>query len=116
MSCRVCDGPVPKPARGPSGGFCSKQCRERNFRLKDKFKIDIETYRYLLAAQDGVCAVCKEPCSTGRSLAVDHDHATGAIRGLLCLKCNLVMGHCKENRGRLHAMIAYLDHYMPAGN
>jgi hypothetical protein len=41
-----------------------------------------------LAKQGGVCAVCGRPPSPNRRLAVDHDHKTGAYRGLCCYRCN----------------------------
>jgi hypothetical protein len=46
-----------------------------------------EDYDRLLAAQGGGCAICKAPPKT-RRLHVDHDHKTGAVRGLLCHRCN----------------------------
>jgi hypothetical protein len=44
-------------------------------------------YARLLAAQDGHCALCPNTPKT-RRLHVDHDHATGRVRGLLCYRCN----------------------------
>lgn len=46
-----------------------------------------EQYERLLAAQGGGCAICGNPPKT-RRLHVDHDHKTGAVRGLLCYRCN----------------------------
>lgn len=46
------------------------------------------TYLEMLGSQHGRCAICREACGTGRQLAVDHDHANGRIRGLLCFRCN----------------------------
>ena len=60
----------------------------RKSALKRKFGITPEEYDYLLDAQDGKCWLCKKECGSGRRLAVDHDHTTGEIRGLLCLRCN----------------------------
>jgi hypothetical protein len=50
----------------------------------------------LLASQDGRCAICRSACGTGRRLAVDHDHATGRIRGLLCFRCNTSLARYEE--------------------
>jgi len=44
-------------------------------------------------------------------MAVDHCHATGKIRGLLCNSCNSLLGFCADNKARLTAAIAYLDKY-----
>lgn len=68
-------------------------------------------YDQMLATQDGVCPGCEAPCSTGRRLAVDHDHASGATRGLLCRDCNLIIGLAKDNPERLARMIRYLAHH-----
>ena len=46
-----------------------------------------ETRDRLLAEQGGVCAICGNPPKT-RGLSIDHDHKTGAVRGLLCFRCN----------------------------
>lgn len=62
--------------------------RAREYYLKANYNLSNEEYNGLLEQQSGVCAMCGKPCSTGKRLAVDHDHNTGAIRGLLCTLCN----------------------------
>jgi hypothetical protein len=53
--------------------------------LRTKFGITVEQYEQLLADQGGGCALCgKTPAQEGKNLAVDHDHVTGEIRGILC--------------------------------
>lgn len=52
-----------------------------------KFGITPEQYDRMLADQNGVCAICERP-PKNRRLAVDHDHDTGRVRGLLCWWCN----------------------------
>lgn len=51
-----------------------------------------ERYQALLEAQGGTCAICNKPPDARKSLAVDHCHRTGAIRALLCMRCNVVVG------------------------
>ena len=46
-----------------------------------------DEYEWMLAEQGGVCAICGSPPKS-RRLHVDHDHKTGAVRGLLCFRCN----------------------------
>ena len=67
-----------------------------------------EQYDALLQQQDGVCAICRETCRTGQRLSVDHDHATGRIRGLLCRNCNLGIGHLGDSADRIASALAYL--------
>lgn len=55
-------------------------------------------YMRMLDAQNGVCAICRQSCKTGRDLAVDHCHSTGVARGLLCTACNLLVGDRETGR------------------
>ena len=71
-------------------------------------------YEAMLMAQAGKCAICR-CASTARfkgrlkQLAVDHDHITGRIRGLLCSGCNSGLGHFKNNPFFLIAAAQYLS-------
>jgi hypothetical protein len=80
--------------------------QERRHRLKSKFGISIEEYEGLLAQQEGRCAICA--IDKGTTLHVDHDHVTGAIRGLLCGQCNTGLGLFKDNVVLLRKAIKYL--------
>lgn len=80
----------------------------RAHNLRKKFQITVEQYEALLSEQGGVCAICRRPCKTGKRLAVDHDHATGTVRGLLCTPCNTAIGLVAESTERLYVMAAYL--------
>lgn len=61
----------------------------RRARLKHRYGITEAQYDVMLAAQGGTCALCPAEISQdGRRLAVDHDHETGVVRGVLCLRCN----------------------------
>lgn len=66
-------------------------------------------YDLMLNAQAGGCAICGNGCKSGRSLAVDHDHATGEIRGLLCANCNRSIGMMADSPERLRAAARYLE-------
>ena len=83
--------------------------------LRRNFGITLDQYRTLLARQDGVCAICGQPPRYAKSkygipmsLAVDHDHASGKIRGLLCLNCNRGLGYFHDDPSKLRSAIAYL--------
>lgn len=62
--------------------------RGREYSLKRLYGITLQEYDKILEQQNFSCALCKKPCPTGRNLAVDHDHETGQVRGLLCYHCN----------------------------
>jgi hypothetical protein len=73
-----------------------------------KYGITEDDYDALLASQRGRCAICgKDASGNGRLLAVDHDHKTGEVRGLLCRGCNLGIG-LLEKEGFLNKAMAYL--------
>jgi hypothetical protein len=76
-------------------------------RLKRNYGIGLDFYEQLLGKQDGKCAICGEP-ENGRALAVDHDHGTGNIRGLLCTNCNNGLGRFRDDVSRLRNAIEYL--------
>src|SRR5437762_6907683 len=102
-----------------------KKSREYNNTRKNQLKVNalkykeitlsIEDYDKLLKLQNGVCAICKEPETRNShknktdSLSVDHNHSTNIIRGLLCHRCNTVIGLMRENIELLIAMIRYLE-------
>ena len=85
----------------------------RQYSLKRKFKITLEEYQQMEQNQGGVCAICGGVCT--RKLAVDHDHATGKVRGLLCNNCNRGLGHFKDNLENLQQAINYLKEHSESG-
>lgn len=75
-----------------------------------KYGITLSEYLTLLENQHGVCAVCKRPPRGRRKfLAVDHNHKTGDIRGLLCITCNVGLGALGDSTELLYAALAYLE-------
>jgi len=82
-----------------------------------RYGMTMETYQTLFDMQGGVCAICHKP-ETGKAnngktrlLAVDHCHENGNIRGLLCGKCNRIIGELGDDPLLFRAMADYLDHY-----
>ena len=78
-------------------------------------KITIEDYDTLYISQGGLCAICRQPekdihniTKRPKQLAVDHNHTTGKIRGLLCGRCNKGIGLLQESLELLDAAKAYL--------
>lgn len=82
-------------------------------RLKRVYGITLEQYNEMLLAQGNCCAICKSTNNgkhgeTDKLFAVDHDHKTGKVRGLLCSSCNVTLGLIKEKVSTLVEMISYL--------
>lgn len=85
------------------------------WRLRTYFGITLEQYNTLLEKQDSLCAICRLPETKQgvEKLAVDHDHKTGIIRGLLCSRCNTVIGLFGEDPEYLQKALAYLQQEPP---
>ena len=84
-----------------------------------RYKLTPEAYARMLEAQGGVCAVCHRPETQLRvngdvkRLAVDHDHETGKVRGLLCHKCNRALGLLCDNPKIINSLSAYAAQHQP---
>lgn len=114
--CRPCaserNSERPNYARPPYD-FALDGPAQRKHKLKKKFGLTVEDYEEILAAQNGVCAICGRPerrrSKHGeiKALAVDHDHETGAIRGLLCHDCNVGVGYLGDSLERLMDAAVY---------
>ena len=76
--------------------------------LKTTYGLSVEAWNEMLARQDGRCAICRKVPSGSRRPHVDHCHATGEIRGILCHKCNLMIGPAGDSEEILEAAIKYL--------
>jgi hypothetical protein len=74
-------------------------------RIHEKYGLTIEDYSKMVSAQGGACAIC----GSVEKLAVDHDHKTGAVRGLLCYRCNTGIGFLKDSTSVLASAIRYLE-------
>jgi hypothetical protein len=86
---------------------------QRRYALMKLYGITEEQYDELLQKQGGSCGVCKRPASQFRNrLAVDHDHHTRAIRGLLCTMCNRnVIGRHRAGLGGVE-LFAHASEYL----
>jgi hypothetical protein len=79
-----------------------------------KFGIGIEDYDAMFSAQGGRCAICNTDQPTGHGakngrFSVDHDHATGEVRGLLCAGCNTALGGFKDDVEIMKSAIHYIQ-------
>lgn len=84
-----------------------KQIQRRNS-LKSVYGIDERDYDAMLLAQGGLCGLCRNPPGK-RRLAVDHDHASGKIRALLCDRCNTALGNMRDDPALLRAAADYIE-------
>ena len=86
-------------------------------KLKREYNIDIHIYNSMKSLQNAVCAICKKEetakytSSRKIDLLVDHSHATNKVRGLLCRKCNFMLGFCNDDISILENAINYLKKY-----
>lgn len=99
-----------KRARQKALDPVSHKLRQRAGNLKTKFGIALEDYERMFAAQQGRCGVCGGPPGNKQIgvFNVDHDHVTGAVRGLLCHLCNNGLGCFRDNPTMLFAAANYL--------
>lgn len=88
------------------------QKRRKSWKTQGISDINVVLYARLLKLQGGKCAICKYDPGTDRALTVDHHHKTGAIRGLLCFRCNNGIGWLDwflKQEGGIENAVAYLQ-------
>lgn len=90
-TCRKCEG----KGRGD---------RKRQWR-RSKYGLSDTEFAIMVMAQAGRCLICQEECP---DLVVDHDHESGAVRGLLCHRCNVALGWMNDNPTNLERAARYL--------
>jgi Recombination endonuclease VII len=89
--------------------------KHRDYKILKQFGVTASEYDRMLVAQNGVCAICRQEESSRhqkgsvKRLAVDHCHSTGKVRGLLCERCNQVLGRIKDDSDIARGMATYLD-------
>lgn len=106
-----------RPVVEKSGGRCAthwraekKRRREANHEraVQRTYGLNEGEYAQLYEFQGGKCAACRRATGKTRRLSVDHDHATGEVRGLLCRPCNTLLGHARDSIAFFRRCIAYL--------
>lgn len=90
----------------------------RESKLMSEYGITHNHYVEMLSRQQGLCAICRtsEPGGGRKYFAVDHDHATGAVRGLLCNNCNRGIGLLGDSAERIRNAFNYLQSFAPAND
>lgn len=82
--------------------------QQRATAFRRKYGIELEQYEAMLESQSHCCAICGDMATPDQQLFVDHDHETGVVRGLLCLRCNTGIGMLGDDPDRLATAIRYL--------
>ena len=104
--CKVCQSEFYKLWRSENKESIKKKSADKfkkmpeeirfNNHIKQRYGITSDEYLEMLEQQNGVCKICHEP-SQRKRLSVDHCHDTGKVRGLLCERCNSVLGRVKDS-------------------
>lgn len=115
--CKPCRNALNRDLLTPEQKATKKRNAQRYALVEDR-KVRRRGYRYNLSpaefeamntAQNGRCAICGgTETYEHRTLCVDHDHATGAVRGLLCTRCNKALGGFQDSPDLLMSAVAYL--------
>lgn len=82
--------------------------RAREARYAKMYGLRPGEYRLIYDAQGGRCAICPRAIGRTKRLAVDHDHKTGLVRGLLCSVCNRHLGHIRDDVETAQRIVQYL--------
>ncbi len=98
--CKPCHNARGKASKDKVGG-------SRTYHLKRRYGITAEDFDVMLAEQGGLCAICR----SAPAEHVDHDHATGAVRQLLCFNCNGGLGQFKDDPTVLRAAARYVERH-----
>ena len=89
----------------------------RDYRFRSLYGITLAQYDAMFADQDGKCAICNRPevrlnkKGSPYYLSVDHDHASGEVRQLLCYTCNSLIGYLDESVDIAEAVVSYLKRW-----
>jgi hypothetical protein len=82
-----------------------RRASARDYHYRSKYGITYDQYRAICIAQNGTCLICG---ARPQRLVIDHNHATGLIRGAICGPCNSGIGLLKESISTLRSAISYL--------
>lgn len=108
--CKECESSRQDSIRAstPNTSRYSKS-RRKGYQLKRSFGMTYDEWVSLMDSRGWACEICSRTVETsGRTLAVDHDHTSGEIRGVLCQRCNCAIGLLSENPEHIANAINYL--------
>ena len=94
-----------------------RKAHRKGYMLKRLYGITIDDYNQILARQNNACAICHKLAGVTKSgrcnLHMDHNHATNKARGLLCPRCNTLIGYMEQDdwQARLEEAEKYIEDY-----
>lgn len=94
---------------------CFTYDNNQNSRFK-KYNITKEVFNEMLINQDNKCEICNNTFKTNKHTYIDHDHISGNVRGLLCPRCNMLLGKYNDNIDLLMLAITYFKKYHRTGS
>lgn len=77
-----------------------------------RYGLTLASFAAMVEAQNGGCKVCRTPLLGGQQTHVDHCHATGVVRGILCSRCNTAIGLLDDSPERAVALAEYLRGFL----
>ena len=80
-------------------------------RLKRNYNMTPDEFEVMLTAQGNCCAICKASDPTHTNWAVDHHHATGKVRGILCSPCNVALRKDRDTVEHLRRALEYIERF-----
>lgn len=103
--------PYPGPRCATHHRAFRKQQKARNHErtVVNTYGLSYGEYERLYVEQGGVCFICRRATGATKRLAVDHDHDTGLVRGLLCGPCNKMVGYFRNSPEAFRRAADYLE-------
>lgn len=114
-ACKDCGSTTRNLSRpGPRCATCKRErrnaLREASWArgIKERYGLTAEQYWALYEAQGRTCYICRRANGKAKRLAVDHDHSSGFVRGLLCGPCNNILAHLRDDADAAYRVGDYL--------
>ena len=95
---------------------CKRECDRRSnpkagkrYRVKKSYGLTEQQVEKMLELQENKCAICKDELNRTHHAQIDHCHASGKVRGMLCINCNWLLGKSRDNPELLREAAQYLE-------
>jgi hypothetical protein len=109
VPCHICGEAIQVGPSKRAGKRVHKECKNLDYQAR-RYGLDFHAFKQLNDQQGGLCAICGEDRTYQhhRRLSIDHDHETGAVRGLLCPPCNHALGFVADSERVVVGLLSYL--------